>query len=32
VFYDLDQFGLDRTQLRQMFAFYVDRFGIAQEG
>jgi hypothetical protein len=32
VLYDLDQFGLDRAHLRQMFAFYVDRFGIAEEG
>jgi Sulfotransferase family len=30
--YDLAQFGLDRAGLRQMFAFYLDRFGIAEEG
>jgi hypothetical protein len=30
--YDLAQFGLDRAGLRQMFAFYVDRFGVAEEG
>jgi Sulfotransferase family len=32
VLYDLDQFGLDRTHLRRTFAFYVDRFGITEEG
>jgi hypothetical protein len=30
--YDLAQFGLDHAQLRQMFRFYVDRFGISEEG
>jgi hypothetical protein len=32
VHYDLAQFGLDRARLRQMFAFYVDRFAVSQEG
>jgi hypothetical protein len=32
VHYDLAQFGLDRAPLRQMFAFYVDRFAVSQEG
>jgi hypothetical protein len=31
VLYDLAEFGLDRTQLRESFAFYVDRFGISEE-
>jgi hypothetical protein len=30
--YNLGQFGLDRARLRRVFAFYVDRFGIAEEG
>ncbi len=30
--YDLADFGLDRTELRERFAFYVDHFGIAPEG
>jgi hypothetical protein len=29
--YELDQFGLDRPQLRDMFAFYTAHFGIAEE-
>jgi hypothetical protein len=31
VIYDLDQFGLDRAQLRRSMAFYVDRFGVSVE-
>jgi hypothetical protein len=32
VIYDLDQFGLDRTQLRYSMDFYVERFGVSEEG
>jgi hypothetical protein len=31
VVYDLDEFGLERDQLRESFSFYVDRFGITEE-
>jgi hypothetical protein len=32
VLYDLGQFGLDADALRQDFRFYIDRFGITEEG
>ncbi len=32
VLYDLDQFGLDADALRRDFRFYIDRFGITEEG
>jgi len=32
VIYDLDQFGIDRTQARSSLSFYVDHFGISEEG
>ena len=32
VLYDLGQFGLDADTLRREFRFYVDRFGITEEG
>ncbi len=31
VLYDLDQFGIDRDELRAAMAFYVDRFGVTLE-
>jgi hypothetical protein len=31
VLYDLSEFGLDRTSLREAFSDYVERFGIAEE-
>jgi Sulfotransferase family len=31
VVYDVTEFGLDRPELRESFAFYVDRFGISAE-
>jgi hypothetical protein len=31
VLYDVAEFGLDRAELRESFAFYVDRFGISVE-
>jgi hypothetical protein len=30
--YDLAQFGIDRDELRDSLAFYVDRFEVAEEG
>jgi hypothetical protein len=32
VLYDLAQFGLDGKQLRESMAFYIERFGISEEG
>jgi hypothetical protein len=32
VLYDLGQFGLNRADLRQAFAFYTNRFGVTDEG
>ena len=32
VLYDLGQFGLDRARLREALSFYVDHFGVSQEG
>ena len=32
VLYDLGQFGIDAGDLRASMAFYVDRFGVRQEG
>ncbi len=30
--YDLAEFGIDRDQLRASLRFYVDRFGVSEEG
>ena len=32
VLYDLGQFGLDRARLRDALSFYVDHFGVSEEG
>ena len=32
VLYDLGQFGLDRALLRERLSFYVDHFGVSEEG
>ena len=32
VLYDLGQFGLDRARLRERLSFYVDHFGVSEEG
>jgi Sulfotransferase family len=32
VLYDLGQFGLDRVRLREALSFYVDHFGVSEEG
>jgi hypothetical protein len=31
IIYDLSQFGVERDQLTNLFEFYMDRFGVAQE-
>jgi len=32
VLYDLGQFGTDRARLREALSFYVDHFGVSEEG
>jgi len=32
VMYELSDFGLDREELRRALRFYVERFGVTEEG